>query len=208
MATVESCPTDLKTPTDTYNCLSSSVIQGQAGLEDFVWYVLRDLTRPNTRLSGYRLLLQENIEVFTPLKWVTRITAHRKERLQVPVIHDLLFAFADRQVLDPIIDRTDTLQYRYVRGGAYRQPMTVGHTDMARFIQAVNATDTPRFYTPAELDELSYGKQIRLICDGPLNGYVGRLLSIRGGRKKRLVITLPGLLAVEYEVSPDFIQFL
>lgn len=175
---------------------------------DVFWFALRDLTRPNAKLPGYLRLRKEGVEVFTPLKWVTRMSGSRRERIQTPVIHDLLFAHATRAELDPLIDRTDTLQYRFVRGGAYRQPMTVADADMARFIQAAGATDTPKFHTPEELTALSFGKRIRLICDGPLDGYEGRLLSVRGGRKKRLVVELPGLLAVEYEVSPDFIEFL
>ena len=175
---------------------------------DVSWFVLRDLTRPNAKLPGYLRLRKEGVEVFTPLKWVTRMSGGRRERLQTPIIHDLLFARGSRTELDPVIDRTDTLQYRFVRGGAYRQPMTVDDADMGRFIQAAGATDAPKFHTPEELTQLSFGKRIRLICDGPLDGYEGRLLSLRGGRKKRLVVELPGLLAVEYEVTPDFIEFL
>lgn len=180
----------------------------RANSRDESWFVLRDLTRPNAKLPGYLRLRKDGVEVFTPLKWVTRLSGGRRERLQTPVIHDLLFAHATRAELDPLIDRTDTLQYRFVRGGAYRQPMTVADADMARFIQAAGATDSPKFHTPEELSELSFGKRIRLICDGPLDGYEGRLLSVRGGRKKRLIVELPGLLAVEYEVTPDFIEFL
>ena len=41
-----------------------------------------------------------------------------------------------------------------------------------------------------------------------MNGYEGKLLSVRGSRKKKLVIEVPGVLAVIYEVSPDYIQFI
>ena len=52
------------------------------------------------------------------------------------------------------------------------------------------------------------GAEIRVICDGPLNGFQGRLLKIKGSRKKRLLIELPGLLVAAVEVEPDFIQLL
>ena len=77
-----------------------------------------------------------------------------------------------------------------------------------RNIEAVMATQTPKYYTPEALTTLSYGKKVRLVCDGVMNGYEGKLLSVRGSRKKKLVIEVPGVLAVIYEVSPDYIQFI
>ena len=172
------------------------------------WFVLRDLTRPIAKLPGYMRVQQSGLEVFTPMKWVVGIVAGRKTRRKTPVIHDLLFVHATRDELDPLIDKTDTLQYRFIKGAAYRQPMTVRPGEMERFIAAATATDTPKYYTPDEITNLSYGKQVRLVCDGIMNGYEGKLLAIRGSRKKKLVIEMPGLLAVEYEVSPEYIQFI
>ena len=86
--------------------------------------------------------------------------------------------------------------------------MTVKEQEMEQFMAAVRSTDQPVFYTPAEVSRLSFGKKIRLLCEGVLNGYEGELIAVRGGRKKKLLVRLPGLLAVEYEVSPDYIQFI
>lgn len=171
------------------------------------WFVLRDLTRPIAKQPGYMRVQQAGLEVFTPMKWVVSQVNGRKTRRKIPAIHDLLFVHATREELDPVIDKTDTLQYRFVKGAAYRQPMTVHEAEMNRFIAAATATDTPKYYTPDELTKLSYGKQVRLVCDGIMNGYEGKLLAIRGSRKKKLVIEMPGLLAVEYEVSPEYVQF-
>lgn len=101
---------------------------------------------------------QAGLEAFTPMKWVVGIVAGRKTRRKTPVIHDLLFVHATRDELDPLIDKTDTLQYRFIKGAAYRQPMTVRPGEMDRFIAAATATDTPKYYTPDELTNLSYGK--------------------------------------------------
>ena len=49
------------------------------------------------------------------------------------------------------------------------------------------------------------GDKVEIV--GIMNGYEGKLLAIRGSRKKKLVIEMPGLLAVEYEVSPEYVQF-
>lgn len=201
------------------NCLKVNNFDNQVGLEDIVmteeaaaadrqWFVLRDLTRPIAKLPGYMRLQQAGIEVFTPMKWTVSKIGGKKVRRHIPVIHDLLFAHATRAELDPVIERTDTLQYRFMKGHKYREPMTVGHCEMDIFIAAVSSVETPEYYTPGELTTLSYGKKIRLICDGIMNGYEGRLLSIKGSRKKRLIVEIPGFIAAAIEIEPQYIEFI
>ena len=51
-----------------------------------------------------------------------------------------------------------------------------------------------------------YGRMIR-IEGGPLDGYEGRLLSIRGARVKRLIVEIPGLLVAAVEVDPEIFDY-
>lgn len=115
------------------------------------WFVLRDLTRPIAKQPGYMRVQQAGLEVFTPMKWVVSQVNGRKTRRKIPAIHDLLFVHATREELDPVIDKTDTLQYLFVKGGAYRQPMTVHEAEMNRFIAAATATDTLNITPPTSL---------------------------------------------------------
>ena len=170
------------------------------------WFVMRDLKRANAKLPAYKQLAEAHIEVFTPMRWRIATRRDAQIREEKPLVRDLLFAHATRSILDPIVERTPTLQYRYVRG-AYCQPMVVKDKDMQRFIGAVEASDTPRFYLPGELSAAQCGQMIRII-GGPLNGYEGRLLSIRGSKTKRLLIELPGILSVGVEVEPEYIQLI
>ena len=103
-------------------------------------------------------------------------------------------------------EEISNLQYRYLRGG-YRKPMTVGHAEMNRFIHAVHSDDSPRYFLVEELTPAMYGRMIR-IEGGPLDGYEGRLLSIRGSRVKRLIVEIPGLLVAAVEVDPEYIRLL
>ena len=50
-------------------------------------------------------------------------------------------------------------------------------------------------------------RRIRII-GGPLHGYEGSLVTVRGTTVKRLLVELPMLLAAAVEVEPEFIQFL
>ena len=170
------------------------------------WFVLRDLTRPNAKRPAYRLLEEKGIEVFTPMRWQLVERKGKRIREEVPLLHDLLFAHTTCACMDPIVEEISTLQYRYLRGG-YRKPMTVGHAEMNRFIRAVHSDDSPRYFLVEELTPAMYGRMIR-IEGGPLDGYEGRLLSIRGSRVKRLIVEIPGLLVAAVEVDPEYIRLL
>ncbi len=170
------------------------------------WYALRDLKRSNAKSSAYKILSESHFEVFTPLKWILFKNAQGKRvREQVPVIQDLLFVHSERAPLDVVVENTPTLQYRFKKGDSYRQPMTVRDNDMARFIHAVNSTDSSRYFLPEEITSDMCGKQVRII-GGPLDGYEGNLLKVRGTRKKHLLLELPGFFTVGVEVDTEFIQ--
>lgn len=104
------------------------------------------------------------------------------------------------------MERTDTLQYRYVRGG-YKVPMTVREADMRRFVHAVKSSENPCYYTPEEISADMIGKKVRIV-GGPLDGYEGRLQKMQGSRVKRLFVEIPSVLTASVEVQPEFILFL
>lgn len=174
--------------------------------EEKLWYVLRDLKRPNALLPAYKQLSEANIEVFTPMKWQVTVRNGKRVRCRVPFISDLLFAYESRQMLDPFISKINTLQYRYMKGAGYQVPMTVPLLDMNRFIKAVESSEQPRYYLPGEITPSMFGRTIHIV-GGALDGYEGKLLTVRGSKKKRLMIDLPNLLTVGVEVDDAYIQF-
>lgn len=143
------------------------------------------------------------MEVFTPL---TRHLNENREWEEKPLIHGLLFVHEARVNLNPIVDKTPTLQYRYLPK-KFHEPMTVPDADMNRFIRAVNATDAPRYYLPEEITPEMYGRRIRVV-GGALDGYEGFLLTTHGSKTKRLLVELPGFLSVGVEVNLAYIQLL
>lgn len=167
------------------------------------WYALRDLKRPNALMPAYKQLSQLGIEVFTPMKWRLVKNNGKYIRKETAIIPNLLFAHETRERLNPIILETPTLQYRYKRG-AYCEPIVVPNDDMDRFINAVNATDDPKFYSLEELNQIKLGQTIRVI-GGPMGGQEGKLKSIRGSKSKWLIIELPNLIAVSIKIT-DYIQ--
>lgn len=166
---------------------------------------MRDLKRRTSNTLAVHNLASAGLEVFTPMTQMVMTIGGRRQRRDVPVIQDLLFVHESKPVLDPLVDRYPTLQYRYHLGKTKNEPMTVRDNDMERFIHAVSNVDTPMFYKPGELTESMYGRTVRII-GGVLNNYEGRLLSVKGMRKRRLIVEIPGLIAAAVEVEPEFIQ--
>lgn len=172
------------------------------------WYVMRDLKRPNALRPAWVELRDLGLRIFTPM--TTKVVRHRgkTERAERPYLPDLLFVESDRATLDPIVATIPTLQYRYIRGAGQASPMTVRDADMQRFIAAIESSEGDvRYYSPGEITPSMYGRDVR-IHGGPLDGLTARLLSLRGLRKKRLIVDLPGILTATVEVNPDLIELL
>ncbi len=185
--------------------LSSATLQ-QSGEPKF-WFVMRDLKRFNAHQPAYKMLTEARFEVFTPMKWRINIKNGKRIREEVPVVHDLLFVHDSRTHIDPIVDKTPTLQYRYLKNAGYCQPMVVKDSDMERFMQAVKSTDNPRYYLPSEITSAMCGRQARIV-GGMLDGYEGKILSVRGSKRKQLLVELPGFFTLGVEIEPDYIQLL
>lgn len=172
------------------------------------WFVMRDLKRPNSKTPAYKVLPEMGVEVFTPMHWVLKENRMgKKTRQYLPYIPSLLFARAIRSDLDRIVERTETLQYRYVKGAPQGTPMVVPTSDMSRFIRAVTVSQGCQYFAPDELGPELIGKDV-MIKGGPLDGSVGKLLKIRGSKKKRLIVDLKGIIVAAVEVSPEYIQLL
>ena len=189
----------------TPDVLSRGAIEHDNHEADY-WFVMRDLKRANAKLPAYMMLGDMGFEVFVPMKWQLAIRRGKRIREQVPFLRDLLFVHATRGKLDPIVDKTDTLQYRYIRGGKYRDPMKVGSKEMERFIQAVRWSENPVYYLPDEIPASMYGRKVCII-GGDLDGHEGTLLKVRGLHKKRILVELPHLLSASVDLEPEFVRF-
>ena len=182
------------------------MISSSSNKKQAFWFVLRDLKRANSKLRAYQLFAEKNIEMFTPMKWRLDMVKGKKIRKEVPCIPDLLFVHDTRENLDPIIEDSLTVQYRWVRNH-WREPMVVSDAEMERFIRAVNASASPKYYLPEEITPEMLNRPIRIV-GGPLDGYEGTLVTTRGSKVKRLMVELPNLLSVAVEVNPEYIQFI
>ena len=174
-------------------------------LSEKQWFVMRDLKRRNANSLAVHELAKAGLEVFTPMTQMIMTIGGRRQRRDVPVIQDLLFVHETKAALDQHVERNPTLRYRYQFGKSINEPMTVRAEEMNRFIFAVNNSASTLYYKPGELTKAMCGKRIRIV-GGVLDSFEGCLLSMKGMRKRRLIIELPTLITAAVEVQPEFIQ--
>lgn len=185
---------------------ASNLSVPQAPKKEKQWFAMRDLSRSNAKLPAREMLRAKQIRYFTPMVWQMITSEGKRKPQQVPYIQDLIFAYETREVLDPLVERIRTFQYRYLRH-TWREPMTVRDQEMEHFILAVESTQSPCYYTPEEITPDMRERRIRII-GGVLNGYTGTLVTTRGSKRKRLLVEIPTLLAAAVEVEPEYIQIL
>lgn len=190
----------LKLPKEDTNIITPATSSAQ-------WFALRDLSRPNAKLPAYKWLAVEGFELFTPMRDVVRERAGRRVREKVPFVQDLLFVHTTRAALDPQVERSQTLQYRFQKGAAYRDPIVVRDEDMERFIRAVTLSPRPRFFLPEEIKESMLGATVRVV-GGNLDGLTGCLLSIRGSYKKRIKVDIPNFLCSGIEITDGVFEIM
>ena len=171
------------------------------------WFVMRDLKRPNSLTPAFKELPAMGVETYTPMHWCVVVHKGAKHREELPYIRDLIFVHSTTEEIDAILMRVPTLQYRYVRGGQYRQPMLVSDRDMDRFIKAVQTVHSPQYFSPEEITPEMIGRQVAIV-GGQLNGYEGKLLKCRGTRKRRILISIPNIIVAAVEVEAEFIRLL
>lgn len=171
------------------------------------WFVMRDLKRRNSNCLAIHDLEKAGLEVFTPMTQMIMTIGGKRQRRDVPVIQDLLFVHEAKETIDPFVAMYPTLQFRYLFGKTKEEPMTVREDEMEKFIFAVGHTESPIYYRPGEINDSMFGKRVR-IMGGMLDQYEGRLLSVKGMRKRRLIVELQGLISAAVEVDPDYIQII
>lgn len=175
--------------------------------DSIYWYAMRDLKRSNAKEPAYKMLGDIGFEVFTPFKDKYVISNGTRKVIKVPVFFDLLFVRGKKKELDCIAENTATLQYRYVKGGYYKQATIIRDRDMERFINAVRTADSPKFYLPEEITSDMIGKTV-IVHGGPLDGYEVPLRKMRGSKIKRAFVSLSKFVTTEVELKTfDYLEY-
>lgn len=128
------------------------------------------------------------------MHWVEKKENGNIKRKRVPVIHNLIFVYTAKSIIDEIKQHTDYgASVRYMMDRATRKPLTVPEKQMQHFMLVAETADTPILYLSP--DELTFEKGDRVrITTGIWSGVEGVFVRIKGDR--RVVVELLGIMAV------------
>lgn len=157
-------------------------------------------------LEAKRLLDEQVIENFVPMRYEVVNEKRQKKRRLVPVIHNLIFVHTTPAVMKQTKAAIPYLQYLTKIENARREPIIVPDEQMRRFIAVVGSGDEQLLYLePGEID-LKRGARVR-ICGGALDGQEGLFQRVKGVRDKRLVVMIQGVIAVATAVvHPSLVE--
>lgn len=167
---------------------------------------MRDLKRANAKLPAYKQLLNEHFEVFTPMKEQLSVHGGKRTREEVPFIQDLLLFMIPRKLLIRLwksIPRYSIVSRREVVTKS-DDCRWCGHGAVHTCCKCVEKSE---ILSSWRIDTL-YVRTAHPYCRRPLDGYEGKLLTVRGSKTKRLLVELPEFFSVGVEVNPEYIRLL
>lgn len=157
----------------------------------------RSTGRRQTRHYGYELIQRKVPAFFMPMKERVTTRGGRRTRTVTPAIPDIFFVNDTLTHIDTLVRQGNGVEYLYIKGHPYRQPVIIRDSEMANFIAATTANQRVTFHT-ADSDNLSHliGRRVRITHDGTT--VEGELLTVRGSRTRRLRVSLPASSIVAY----------
>lgn len=155
----------------------------QPCVEEAVWVVMR------SKRGGYREVQDQVYEFFMPMK--ERITTQGGQRVKrvVPAIPDVFFVKDSIARLEALVQRNTGVEFLYIKGLPYRQPVVIRDSEMDNFIAATKSNQRVTFYTAGD-DAMAriVGRRVRISHNN--SDIEGELITVRGSRYRRLRVRL------------------
>ncbi len=155
-------------------------------------------------MAAKRLLEEEAVEHFIPMRQQTLLIRGRRVRRLVPAIRNLIFVHAAPATVKRIKSRAGYLQY--IPDAATGRMIVVPDDQMRRFIAVAGTCDDHLLWLRPEEVNWARGTRVR-ITGGPFCGQEGVFVKVKGARDRRVVIAVEGVVAVAMAtIHPDLIE--
>lgn len=166
------------------------------------WHVMRATYGRALKARDY--LKEKGILTFVPLRYAAGRQGLNMVKRLVPVMPNIIFVYAEPQVVQKVKLRADYLQYMMNRRTG--EKLYVAERDMERFIAVCGTHDERLLWLQYEDVPVNKGERVR-ITGGVFNGQEGVLLKVKGAREKRVVVVVEGVMAVALAaVHPSLIE--
>lgn len=173
---------------------------------EMVWFAMAAPYR--RELKAVEQLKDHGVDCFVPMRWEVIDKGNVKKKKKVPAISNLLFVHDTRAHMKELKKVIPIIQYHTqpTSTGA-REVVIVPKAQMEHFMKICTSEDHGlRYLTLDEIQrKLKPGSHVRII-GGAFNGVEGYYITIKGVRNRRLVVTIPDLVAASVEVTPDVVE--
>lgn len=173
-------------------------------MEEKHWYVLRALFRSELKVRDS--LRRAGFHCYVPMCYrLETIRGHKIRRL-VPAITELVFVYANATAIqDYKIYSKETVYWLTKPNGTRREKIIVPDKAMEDFIRITQENEQSVTYFRPEEINLKKGDRI-IIHGGPFDGIEGMLLKMKGKREKKLLVSIPNLIAAAITIKPDMVE--
>ena len=168
------------------------------------WFVL-GTTTVNREMKIYDAMQLRHIECYVPLKYEVKRVRDRQQETLVPAISGLIFARGTEDELkDYMLTSKDRLFFRNSAYSNHQERLIVSDREMGAFMAFVEENQqVVNFFSPEEMTWRE-GELVRVTIGSKL--YEGRIVRIKGKRKKMFALEVKGLAFATIALTPDLMQ--
>ena len=160
------------------------------------------------RVLKFSVRLQElGVQHFVPVAKKKVVKDGKTLTVTAPAVSNLCFVRSTRACIDDVFRGLGKNNYAsFFWDKSTRNPIVVSDKAMADFMQICAVMNDEALYLKDITDKLHEGQKVR-VTEGPFQGVEGTILRIK--RSRRVVVELPGLLAVATSyIDPRFLEVL
>lgn len=168
------------------------------------WFVL-GTTTVNREMKIYDAMQLRHIECYVPLKYEVKRVRDRQQETLVPAISGLIFARGTEDELKEYMRTSkDRLFFRNSAYSNHQDRLIVSDWEMGAFMAFVEENQqVVNFFSPEEMTWRE-GELVRVTIGSQL--YEGRIVRIKGKRKKMFALEVKGLAFATIALTPDLVQ--
>ena len=168
------------------------------------WFVL-GTTTVNREMKIHDAMQLRHLECYVPLKYEVKRVRGRQQETLVPAIAGLIFARGTEEELkDYMRTSKDRLFFRNSAYSNHQERLIVSDREMGTFMAFVEENQqVVNFFSPEEMTWRE-GELVRVTIGSKL--YEGRIVRIKGKRKKMFALEVKGLAFATIALTPDLMQ--